>query len=208
MSDRFDADYFLRGQELGISGYTDYRWMPDLTIPMAARIVSHLGIQPTDSILDFGCARGYFVRALRELGCCAWGSDTSQWARDNCDPRVAQYISDEVNRRFDWIIAKDVFEHIPYVDRKINDLLAWVNKGVFAVIPLSRYDDIGPYVIPAYEKDVTHIQRYTLGSWVNKFLRVGWRVEASYRVRGIKDNWYKPGWERGNGFITCRRIVE
>ena len=208
MSDsHFDENYFLHGKELGISGYTDYRWLPDLTIPMACTIVSHLGIKPADSVLDFGCARGYLVRAMCELGYDAWGADTSEWAVANCDPSVASRIRTDLVGQFDWIIAKDVLEHVPRVDRKINELLEHARRGLFVVVPLSKFD-FAPYVIPDYEGDVTHLQRHSLMTWVNKFIRQGWRVEASYRVPGVKDNWWRPGWEMGNGFIVARRIVE
>ena len=30
----YDADYYLRGEETKKSLYTDYRWLPDGTIPM------------------------------------------------------------------------------------------------------------------------------------------------------------------------------
>ena len=77
--------------------------------------------------------------------------------------------------------------------------------GMFAVVPLALFDG-QRYVIEEYEKDVTHVQRLALLTWVKFFLRHDWRVECTYRVPGIKDNYYKPGWEYGNGFITARRI--
>ena len=64
----YDADYFLRGKQTGRSLYENYRWLPDLTIPMVAAMIRHLGIKPDDKILDFGCARGYVVKAFREMG--------------------------------------------------------------------------------------------------------------------------------------------
>lgn len=208
MSNRFNEDYYLRGKELGISGYENYRWLPDLTLPMADRIAKHLGVQPTDSILDFGCARGYLVRALCERGYDAWGVDTSEWAVANCDPSVQARVALSLARQFDWIIAKDVLEHIPHVDLTVNDLMWRAKKGIFVVVPLSGYYT-GPYVIPDYEGDVTHVQRHPLVDWFGKFMRHGWSVEAAYRVPGIKDNWYaKPEWRLGNGFLTARRVAE
>ena len=213
MSDQYDADYFLRGKQSGKSLYEDYRWLPNLTIPMAERIVAHCGIHPVDRVLDFGCARGYLVKALRELGYAAYGFDISKWAIDNSDPSVSYYLTRLPEIAFDkeqygWIIAKDVLEHVQYVEYAIQRLMAHASVGVFAVVPLSKFDNNGRgyYVIEEYEKDVTHCQRWTLQKWAGMFLSPGWRVEASYRVPGIKDNYYKPGWEYGNGFITARRI--
>ena len=210
--DEYDANYFLRGKESGKSLYENYRWMPNLTIPMAQTIVDHCGIQKGARVLDFGCARGYIVKALRGLGYDAFGYDTSRWAVvQNADPEVMHDVTDNADLVFrqgavyDWVIAKDVLEHVEYVEGTINKLLEVSSKGMFVVVPLSTFDGRGHYVIEEYEKDITHIQRFTLGAWVKMFLRPGWAVEAAYRIPGVKDNYYKPGWEYGNGFITARR---
>ena len=206
----FDADYFLRGKETGKSLYTDYRWLPELTIPMAGAIVNHLGITYDHKILDFGCARGYTVKALRHLGYDAFGVDVSEWAIENADESTKPYLSvlaDSLllEKGCDWVIAKDVLEHVQYVANVVPLLMGMARVGVFVVVPLSATDG-GRYVVEDYEKDVTHVHRLTLATWAKMFMHPGWSVEASYRVKGVKDNYYKPGWEAANGFITARRI--
>lgn len=212
LGSKFDEDYFLRGKQTGKSLYEDYRWLPELTIPMTQAIVDHCGITKGQRVLDFGCARGYVVKALRGLGYDAYGTDISEWAIQNADEEIRPYLNlncyneDPPLRAmgFDWIIAKDVLEHIPYVSYQITKLMNAAVEGVFVVIPLSLHDNT-PYVVEEYEADVTHIQRKTLNAWVEMFLRPGWSVEASYCIKGIKDNYAK--WEKGNGFITCKRIT-
>ncbi len=207
MTQEYNEDYFLRGQELGISGYTNYRYLPDMTLPMVASMVSHLKIDPADTILDFGCARGYVVRAFREMGYVAKGYDLSTWAIDNCDPEVKGHVfhvdADSNIDPNDWVIAKDVLEHIENAADVVTALMDAARKGVFAVVPLAGYDG-GHYVVEEYEKDVTHFHRLSLASWVRMFLRPGWCVDARYRVRGVKDNY--ANWPDGNGFIVARRI--
>ena len=208
--DQYDADYFLRGKQTGKSLYENYRWLPELTIPMAQVIADHCCITRDERVLDFGCARGYVVKAMRSLGYNAYGVDVSQWAVENADEETKPYLSWSTDSPlkamgFDWIIAKDVLEHIAYVSYQITKLMSAAGKGVFAVVPLAPFDR-SRYVIEEYEADKTHIQRLTLGTWTEMFMRPGWRVEASYRLPGVKDNYYKPGWECGNGFITARRI--
>lgn len=207
MTDQYDEDYFINGMTTGKSLYKDYRWLPELTIPMACAMIRHLGIGHEDTICDYGCARGYTVKAFRQLGHDCFGVDLSKWAIDNCDPDVQAFVrhDTELNMSYDWIIAKDVLEHVEFVRMGINHLMDNARVGVFAVVPLSAENN-QPYVVPSYEKDVTHIHRLTLSTWVSAFLRPDWSVEASYRVRGVKDNYYKPGWEKANGFITARRI--
>jgi hypothetical protein len=175
---------------------------------MAKRIVEHCGIRTDQRILDFGCARGYLVKAMLELGYVdTFGIDVSQWVVENCDPDVKNRIrlinNGIIAIASDWIIAKDVLEHIPFVKQAINELMRVAREGVFVVVPLSSHYN-SPYVVPEYEQDITHCQRYPLWAWAEMFMRPGWRVEASYRVKGIKDNYAQ--YEQGNGFITARRV--
>jgi ribosomal protein L11 methylase PrmA len=197
----FDEAYFLRGKQTGVSLYEDYRWMPNLTMPMARCIVDYLKLRYTDRVLDFGCARGYLVRALRMLGYCAWGFDTSEWAVANCDPYVREFMVTSTSRDYEWILAKDVLEHVLDVPEAVDRLMIAANVGVFAVVPLAH----GPrYDVEEYEGDITHLHRWNLGMWAGVFMRPGWAVTASYRVRGVKDNYAHH--QRGNGFITARRV--
>lgn len=201
--EQFNEDYFLRGKETGKSLYEDYRWLPDLTIPMVCAMIRHLGIQPTDTVLDYGCARGYVVRAFRELGYNAWGYDVSRWAVENCDEVVRPYLSNVgFSGRYDWVIAKDVLEHVEDANRAIASIKEVVGKGIFAVVPLASR--CGTYDVPEYELDVTHIHRQPLWWWVQELCAPGWSVEARYRCKGVKDNY--AHYPRGNGFITARRI--
>jgi len=213
-SEIFNEDYFLRGKQTGKSLYENYRYIPELSIPMVQAIVSHLGIIRDDTILDFGCALGFVVKAFRAMKYRAFGVDVSRWAIDNCDPEVREFIQlAPWVPRVDWIIAKDVLEHIEIVDSVIKELMANARKGVLAVVPLANREG-GKYAVVAYERDVTHIHRLTLGTWSNKFIAPGWTVTSAFRVKGIKDNYfdghmepaYMPDWDIGNGFVTARRI--
>lgn len=209
----YDEDYFLHGKASGKSLYENYRWMPDLTIPMCQAIVDHCGIHKGARVLDYGCARGYTVRALRALGYDAFGYDVSDWAVCNADPEARPYMNLRAlpdhepywrHHKYDWIIAKDVLEHVEFIENVIPGLMQ-VCDGMFVVVPLSKFNG-GKYVVPEYEEDITHCQRYPLHEWARMFMRPGWRVEAAYRVQGVKDNYAHH--KTGNGFLTVRRIPE
>lgn len=203
----YDADYYLRGKETGKSLYENYRWMPELTIPMVVRMISHCNINVNHSILDFGCARGYIVRAFRELGYDAWGYDISKWAIENADTIAKNHIivndSALFADSFDWVIAKDVLEHVPQVANTIEELMSVARVGILAIVPLSPSDGAN-YVVQDYEKDVTHIHRLTLASWLRMFIQPDWSVTATYCLNGIKDNYKK--YKTGNGFIIAKRM--
>lgn len=210
MSDgsQYDADYFLRGKETGKSLYEDYRWMPEMTLPMCEAIIKHLGVKRGDSLLDFGCARGYTVRAMRDLGVCAFGYDVSLWAINNADIMAHRYLTGLHSTAFshklayDWVVAKDVLEHVPDLSSTTINIMEAARRGVFVVVPLGYGED--GYEVPEYDLDVTHIHRLSLQTWAGKFMRPGWSVEARYRLCGVKDNY--AGWPTGNGFVTCRRV--
>lgn len=206
----YGEDYFLRGEEKGLSLYTNYRWLPDLTIPMAKAIASHLNLSPGTTILDFGCARGYLVRAFRELGYTAFGYDSSEWAIENCDPSVARFVTNDelMVNEYNWVIAKDVLEHLDEssVHKTLHNFASIVHCGMFIVVPLSN-GDTNKYVVPQYEMDVTHKIRWPLNLWeehVRNAVHPSWHVGSTYRVPGIKDNYYEE-FPKGNGFITALR---
>ena len=212
MNEVYDESYFLRGKETGKSLYTNYRWMPDLTIPMCEAIVNHCRINKGAHVLDFGCARGYTVKALRALGYDAYGLDCSEWAIDNCDPDVRDFVEHggviTPYDTYEWVIAKDVLEHVEDAKFVTECFMEVATAGIFVVVPLALKDFDKRYVIRNYDKDITHIHRLTLASWAEMFMVPGWSVEASYRLPGVKDNYWKPGWEKGNGFLTCRRLSD
>lgn len=206
----YNEDYYEHGEELGISGYTDYHWMPELTIPLAFKMVERFDLSRSDSILDFGCAKGYLVKALRLLDRQAYGCDISTYALAEAPQEIKPYLfelgSDDlipmpVKGVFDWIISKDVLEHVPY--DQIDDLLRKLAKATlnaFFVIPLG---EDGEYVIPDYEKDVTHIIRESLDWWVDRLQAAGFQVCcARYRWVGLKDNW--AVYAKGNGFFIIK----
>jgi hypothetical protein len=203
----FDEAYFMRGKQTGVSLYENYRWLPELTVPMVEAMIRHLGISPKETVFDFGCARGYTVKAFRQLGYDAFGCDVSPWAIQNCDPRVERYVfcGRHPGLTHDWIIAKDVLEHVPDIADTINNLRGYARRGLFVVVPLSIHNG-SCYVVPDYELDVTHINRWTLPMWAAMFMQQGWSVEARYFVDGVKMNYVQ--YPRGNGFITCRRIPQ
>lgn len=212
-SDKYDSDYFIRGKESGKSLYQNYRWLPSLTLPMAERIIDHLGIELDDRIMDFGCSRGYLVRALTELGHDSYGVDISGWAVANCDEAVKGKVFLVGNQPFtrpDWITAKDTLEHLTMeeVAVALASFARQANKGVFIVVPLANGFESGKYVVPEYEEDITHVIRWPLWRWVQEChlaFEDGWEVSARYRINGIKDNYSQ--FAKGNGFITIRRVT-
>lgn len=214
MIETYGYDYFERGVEMGISGYSNYRWIPELTIPMCDAMAEWANIGRKESILDFGCAKGYVVHGFRLLRYECFGTDVSQYAIENSHPDVQQYvrhlrsINDDVskmfNRRgqqFDWIVCKDVLEHVEEKDLDaVFEFFKRHSRSSLVIVPLG---DGKKFNVPAYEHDSTHVIRQPIDWWTKRFESSRlWTVTKSFRAPGIKQNY--ESYSQGNGFFVLR----
>lgn len=206
----YDEDYYERGISSGKSGYQDYRWMPERTIRFVHKIMRELNIREGDLVLDYGCAKGFLVKAFRILDVNAYGCDISKYAIDNAEKEVASYCSlmrdgkVPYDFNFDWVISKDVFEHLSknQLEKTLSDL-GEKSSCLFAIVPLG---DGKKYVIPQYEADTTHVIRESRGWWESEFERNGWNIDRfSYLINGMKDNWAQ--YKKGNGFFFLKNGI-
>jgi cyclopropane fatty-acyl-phospholipid synthase-like methyltransferase len=211
MSNFFDEDYFENGIVTGKSCYINYRWMPELTIKMAHKLIKYLDLNPGDRVLDFGCAKGFLVKALRILDIDAFGCDVSSYAIDMVDPEVrsmCKLMRDNTiipfNQKFDWIISKDVLEHIQEkdVDMILRKSHQFTDR-MFHIVPLANKRE--KFIIPEYELDKSHILKKDLNWWIKKFESTGWKLASlSYSVEGVKDNWTSK-YKKGNAFFILNK---
>jgi SAM-dependent methyltransferase len=210
LSNFYDKKYYEDGIASGKSCYVNYRWIPELTIPMAYYIIKELGLKTGDQVLDYGCGKGYVTKALRLLGIDARGVDVSEYAVGQADPDTRDFVTLITNdnpvpwrQKFDWIITKDVLEHVP--DQPLNMFLenySSLANNMWHVIPLG---DNGVFRIPEYHLDRSHVQINDESWWTNKFKQYGWStVHVTHRVQGIKDNWAERN-SQGDGFFTLRK---
>ncbi len=209
----YDEDYYERGVETGKSCYSNYRWLPELTIPMAMVLIDTLGIRPGQRVLDFGCAKGFVTRALRMLHRNAHGIDISAYAISQATEDIRPHVTlvDDLDafaskRRFDHAIAKDVLEHVPYeaIEDTVRNL-AQMSDSLLVVVPVGQSTPRGNrYVIEAYERDVTHVIREEPRWWLQLLERYYGDVNWRYHIEGLKDNWMKVD-PHGNAAFICRR---
>ncbi len=213
MKNIFDKDYFTDGIAKGISCYENYRWIPELTYPMANSIFTFLNLKRNSNVLEYGCANGFLVKCLKDFGVNAYGIDISNYAISNCPVDISRNVSvitnNDVNRaikkttfkkkKFDWVISKDVMEHIkPSYLNVIIKKISKITKKMFVIVPLG---DNNRYRIKQYHLDKTHIVIKNERWWINLFKKNNFDIEdVSYKVDGIKDKWYKYN-KYGNGFF-------
>ena len=209
-SETFGEDYYMNGIESGVSNYVDYKWLPELTIPMAKSFIEIFGIEKETTVLDFGCSRGYFVKALRKHGVFAYGVDISEWAIKNCDEDVVNLVSNklqDLQRPFDYIFSKDVLEHIPMgeLTKILEELFDVCMEAIVFIVPLARCEG-GEYIYPNDELDKTHIHRKTLQGWVDLIepFAKDFTIFVSQKIPSLKKA--SEQFEGSTGIIYCKII--
>lgn len=204
----FDEDYYLRGPSTGKSNYEDYKWLPEKTMPLVQAIQKYLRMASNSTVLDFGCSRGYVVKALRLIGMDAYGVDISKWAIENCDPDVKGFVSTDFNSLlYDYVVTKDTLEHIPYTElpKTVNFLLSKTVDSLFIVVPLT-WKDGGDYIYKGDNSDPSHQIRWCLITWLEflQDINQSFVINGSLFIPGIKPYAIPP--YGSCGFITCKRL--
>jgi SAM-dependent methyltransferase len=196
---RFDEAYFERGVSSGVSMYENYRWMPERSLKEAHWYVQHMGVTLNSMVLDFGCAKGFFVKAMRLLGYSAEGVDISEYAIAHCDPAVRRHVFLDSCKRYTHGFCKDVLEHCQSREDLLNTLKRMQGLANYwlIIVPLG---DGEKYNVAEYEQDQTHVLRYTENQWRDAIAEAGlWVMDARSHMCGLKDNWaHHPD---GNAFL-------
>lgn len=202
-ADLFNEQYYERGRSTGYSWYENYHWMPERSRSEAAAFVRTMGLRNGHTVVDFGCAKGFFVRALLESGFDAYGIDVSDYALSHCDPVVrGRLFKPQISMNFDFGFSKDTLEHIGYSD--IEERLAYLSSIATSWMLIVPLGENGRYRIREYEYDATHVIRENESWWIEQVLRAMNVVSIRYRISGLKDHWF-PIHDRGNLFIEARR---
>lgn len=197
----FDEKYYEDGIKSRVSAYENYRWMPERTIREATSIINNLDF---NTVLDFGCAKGFMVYAMRLLGKQSFGVDISEYAVNNCLPQVKAHLSvidsvSDIKDDYDLIIAKDVLEHINKED--LPDVLKIFrkhSKNILVAVPLGAN---GKFRIREYEMDITHVVREPEEYWLSILGDAGFKIKYfDYHMGHLKGNWTKTH-PFGNAFI-------
>lgn len=142
----YGGSYFGDGRDpqdrMGLSGYSSY----DRVSSMANRAAFiEWAVFPECRSLDVGCALGFVVEALGEVGFDAWGMDYSEWAVRHCTkPARGRLRQGSLLERlpyrtgeFGLVTAMETLEHLP--PETIPDVLSELRRVcsgfLYATIP-------------------------------------------------------------------------
>lgn len=144
-----------------------------------------VGITRAKSVLDVGCAYGYIVRHLLDMGIPAMGCDISKY----CEKRAEEIIPDAFclcpawdlgfqDKSFDVIYCEGVLEHVPEdkVDKVFKEF-ARVADRFYLQVSFIHHKDA--------EKEVGHVCLQTPEWWYNKMPMDSW---LALGYTGTEDN--------------------
>lgn len=150
------------------------RWM-NLFRGIAKKIVANLSPRTT---FEFGCAKGFLVETLRDLGVDAEGIDISEFAINQVreDVKSFCYVGSMADRLtcakhlfYDLVICVEVMEHLTPSDgeKAIQNLVQISDTILFSSTP-TDFDE------------PTHINVQPAEYWIKLFNRYGFEVDSNF----------------------------
>jgi len=189
LSQIYDKDYFEFGVSTKKSNYTDYSWerLGNYFQETANHIVQNFNPKKT---LDVGCAKGFLVKSLNDLGVDSFGIDPSDYAlleapeeiKDKLSLGVVQSI-DFKDNSFDLVTCFDVMEHIAEKDvsKSLKEMLRVTNKWLILRVVTKELDD---------DIDTYHEKIHELEWWHEKIKKAGGIVEATEKYLDKNVWWF------------------
>lgn len=170
--DVYSSSYFGAGRDpldrMGLSGYERYDRDTSNANAAAYMVWKNFAVRTT---LDVGCATGFVVEGLRELGMDATGSDVSQYAIEHAALGAQGHLvwGDLTDRlpfktgQFDLVSALEVLEHLPpdVVPRALAELRRVTRQYLVCTIPSFGRNEHGPggwYQVKVRDDRVAHYE--------------------------------------------------
>lgn len=144
----FDGDKSEKTHEAGYSTYVRQFGNPkkdslgEFWLDVAADLAFKYQLQGK-TVLELGCAKGFIVKSLRDLGVNAYGIDISEYAVGQCETEVASFIqvADVLTHlqnlpsgSFDWIISRDFLNC--FTDTQIKKMIPEMNRVAVSQVHL------------------------------------------------------------------------
>ena len=200
MSECYNENYFSNYDMGGIKvDYKSFQGLKDIMVRVANHIVQDFN---PSSVLDVGCALGFLVEALRDLGVEAYGTDVSAYAIDNVREDIRQYcavssivtdsLPEAFPKKYDLVICIEVIEHL-FEEECMTAIEKLCSYGDRVIIS-STSDDI---------EDETHFNVQQPEYWVKRFAKFGFYNQLNY-----KPDYISPASIYFKRFSDLPRVIE
>jgi len=189
LSKIYDRDYFENGIITKKSNYIDYSWnrLGSYFQRTAKHIVNKFS---PASALDVGCAKGFLVKALVDLGVNASGIDPSNYAisavlpdiKERIKQGIAQALPYEENL-FDIVTCFDVLEHIHEneVPQVLSEMFRVTKQWlIIRVVTKQLPNDVGSNHATIHNKEW----------WNEKIKEAGGNVETTENYVELSTWWF------------------
>jgi FkbM family methyltransferase len=217
LAEFYGASYFT-GAGSGESGYAQY--LEGAIQAQEVFVEAVLPSAPFQSSLEFGCATGAMVRALRQRGIEAWGVDYSAAVLALAGPELQPYLRvGDVSALSDMpavetVIGQEVFEHI--LPQQIPEVFARIHRGcrrwLMITVPCMPHD--GLFLIEQFAdlpKDVHgnpiqgHLVQASWYWWASIATLAGFVLEPE-RTLAIRHRWHENS--RTWNLMVFRRCLD
>jgi glycosyltransferase involved in cell wall biosynthesis/SAM-dependent methyltransferase len=185
--DWYDEGYFETGAKSNWE--YGYRWAQFQTLFRdTAKFLTDI-FSEAGSFLDVGCAKGFLVRALRELGKDAYGFDHSRYAIAQVDESTKSFVQqagvDDVtfDRQFDVLTAFSIFESLTETQALefLSRARRWTRQAIVASIACFENETEEAFFAKE-DFDLSHITVRSRQWWHDLFLRAGWRQDGLHKI--------------------------
>jgi len=186
--EEFDVEFFEGGKKKLGGGYVRYRsneFYPKFSY-LATWIKDSFNVQ---RVLDVGCAKGFLVKAFRDLGIETWGVDVSDYAISSAPDDIRPKLH-KVDLNKDALpFEDDYFDFATFCGT-----IEYLTNHKHAICEINRVlgQGGGLYLTTIYKKDArdelrmnTHDKSY----WVKEFRSNGFRISSAKLSMYLKEEY-------------------
>ena len=193
-SDYYDKDYFDNPESKKSSygkvtnGYSEKIYRP-FKVTQGTQIMKFLGYTSRwrpDSVLVVGCAKGFLVRTMQQLGIKCEGIDISEYAikesekyTENCKIGNICDMNEYKDNQFEVVICLETLEHIPepYLENALDELCRVAKLYVVMSTPNGTEDNEKPSDPSQFS---VHPPKYWVGELIKRrFMKVFEQMSGS-----------------------------
>ncbi|MBE9571493.1 MAG: glycosyltransferase [Proteobacteria bacterium] len=186
-ADWYDADYFEHGLKCNWENGYQWKTFAGLFRDTAMFLVDVFF--EAKSFLDVGCAKGFLVRGLRELGKDCWGIDHSRWAIEHAEEPAKPYLIEDsidkikLERQFDVLVAFHILQSLTEQQAHVflKKAREWTRQAIFAVVTTVDNAKEEEHLLHN-DNDLSRVTLRSMQWWHEQFLKAGWRQDALHKI--------------------------